>query len=417
MRRVAMVLLAAVWAALMLAGLVAVYLRLTTGHTLESTGNFVFWGLLVSAYIWFIGLSAGSFLLSSLIYVFGVAKLKPLGKAALLSALVTLLAALVTIWMDIGHMERFWEIYTRGNVFSMMAWMVWLYTTYFLLLLVEFWFAIRDDLVVWASRPGFLGALSRILASGFTARDEASRRRDERVVKVLGTIGIPLAVAFHGGVGALFGVVMARPYWNQPLYPIAFLVGAVLSGTSLFPVLVGYFWPERQSEGFRDTIATLARYTLGLLIVYLLLEWAEFSIGLYNMVIYQKGPEEALSLWVIVGGPFNWTFWLIHLVLGSIVPLVILAVWPRNANLVGIAGLLIVASFLAVRLNIVIPALATPPLPGLAEAFSDLRLSTGYFPSGVELGILSFSVALSALLFYLGFRWLPVLPYRKEAEG
>lgn len=412
-----MVLLGLVWLVLMVIGLVGVYLRLTTGHTLEATGNFVFWGLLVSAYIWFIGLSAGSFLLSSLIYVFGVEKLKPLGKAALLSALVTLLAALMTIWMDIGHMGRFWEIYTRGNPFSMMAWMVWLYTAYFALLLVEFWFAIRQDLVVWSRRPGFVGVLSRILTLGVTGSDEASLRRDDRVVKVLGTIGVPLAVAFHGGVGALFGVVMARPYWNQPLYPIAFLVGALLSGTALFAVLVGYFWPDRQSESFRDIIATLARYTLGLLVLYLLLEWAEFSIGLYNMIIYRKGPEEALSFWVVLGGPFSWTFWAIHLILGSLVPLVILAAWPRNANLVGIAGLLIAASFLVVRLNIVIPALVTPPLPGLAEAFSDLRLTTHYFPSGVEWAILSFSVALSMLLFYLGFRLLPVLPYREEAKG
>jgi protein NrfD len=417
MRRIAMVLLGLVWLVLMVIGLAGVYLRLTTGHTLEATGNFIFWGLLVSAYIWFIGLSAGSFLLSSLIYVFGVERLKPLGKAALLSALVTLLAALVTIWMDIGHMGRFWEIYTRGNPFSMMAWMVWLYTAYFALLMVEFWFAIRADLVVWSRRPGFAGVLSRLLTFGVRGTDEASLRRDERVVKVLGTIGVPLAVAFHGGVGALFGVVMARPYWNQPLYPIAFLVGALLSGTALFSVLVGYFWPERQSENFRQIIATLARYTLGLLVLYLLLEWAEFSIGLYNMIIYQKGPEEALSFWVVLGGPFNWSFWLIHLILGSIVPLVILAAWPRNANLVGIAGLLIAASFLAVRLNIVIPALAAPPLPGLAEAYSDLRLTVQYFPSPVEWAILSFSVALSMMLFFLGFRLLPVLPYREEAKA
>jgi len=99
------------------------------------------------------------------------------------------------------------------------------------------------------------------------------------------------------------------------------------------------------------------------------------------------------------------------------VPLVILAAWPRNANLVGIAGLLIAASFLAVRLNIVIPALAAPPLPGLAEAYSDLRLTVQYFPSPVEWAILSFSVALSMMLFYLGFRLLPVLPYREEAKA
>lgn len=35
---------------------------------------------------------------------------------------------------------------------------------------------------------------------------------DMKVLRILGTIGVPLAVAFHGSVGALFGVVGARPY-------------------------------------------------------------------------------------------------------------------------------------------------------------------------------------------------------------
>ncbi len=37
-----------------------------------NTGSYVSWGLAVSSYIYFIGLSVGAFLLSSLVYVFRI---------------------------------------------------------------------------------------------------------------------------------------------------------------------------------------------------------------------------------------------------------------------------------------------------------------------------------------------------------
>src|SRR3990167_2892250 len=117
-----------VWFAALAAGLVGIVLRLTTGHELADYTSSIPWGLWVATYIYLVGLSAGSFLLSALIYVFGLRRLEPIGKLALFTALVALLAALLTIWLDIGHMERFYLIFTRGNPLSMMAWMVWLYT-------------------------------------------------------------------------------------------------------------------------------------------------------------------------------------------------------------------------------------------------------------------------------------------------
>ncbi|BAW02498.1 polysulphide reductase NrfD [Thermus thermophilus] len=64
--------------ALAAVGLTGFFLRLATGHHLAAYGSYVPWGLWVAAYIYFIGLSAGAFLLSALVYVFGVRKLEPI---------------------------------------------------------------------------------------------------------------------------------------------------------------------------------------------------------------------------------------------------------------------------------------------------------------------------------------------------
>jgi len=209
--------LGAVWALAFAAGLCGVAQRLALGHEAANYGSYIPWGLWVAQYIYFVGLSAGAFLLSSLVYVFGVRRLERIGKLALWTALVTLLCALLVIWLDLGHPLHFWKVYTNPQPTSMMAWMVWLYTAYFLLVLAELWFATRADLVVWSNRPGLLGALTRALAFGTHDISPRTLACDRQVLRVLGTLGVPLAIAFHGGVGALFGVVGARPCWDSAL--------------------------------------------------------------------------------------------------------------------------------------------------------------------------------------------------------
>jgi len=56
--------------ALALAGLGFIIYRYVAGLQTTDMGGVVSWGLWISLYILFIGLSAGSFLLSTIIYVF-----------------------------------------------------------------------------------------------------------------------------------------------------------------------------------------------------------------------------------------------------------------------------------------------------------------------------------------------------------
>ena len=146
------------WLALVAVGIAGLALRVHSGRELVHYGSYIPWGLWVSAYIYFIGLSAGAFLLSSLVYVFRVERLRPLGRTALFTAAVTLFMALFTIWMDLGHMERFWEVLTRPNFHSMMAWMVWLYSAYFLLILAELWLDLRRTGPAAATRSAGCGS-------------------------------------------------------------------------------------------------------------------------------------------------------------------------------------------------------------------------------------------------------------------
>ncbi len=379
--------------------------RLANGHVNAAYGSYVPWGLWVAEYTYFIGLSAGAFLLSTLVYVFNMRRLEKVGKLALLTAIVTLFAAMFLIFLDLGHPERAWKLIVNTNFHSIMGWMIWLYSSYFILLLAEFWFALRGDLVAWSSKS----ALARFLTFGRTDASEAALAADRRTLRILGSIGVPLAVAFHGGVGALFGVLGSRPYWNSGLTPIVFLVGALLSGGALLTFVTAVFDPNRGTAEHRDLVLFLGKIVIGLLAFDVLLEWADYSISYYSSI-----PAHVNALRLVLFGPYWWVFWGLHLGLGVIVPAILLIVGRRSWQYVALAGFLIAVTFISVRLNIVIPALVTPEIQGLEQAYAGPGLTFAYFPSLTEwlLGLWAASVAV--LVFLSGIRWLPVLNQPKE---
>ncbi len=409
-------LLAAYWVVvviLLAVGAVGLYWRLAYGHKLANYGELVVWGLWVAMYIYFIGLSAGAFLISALVYAFGVERFRPIARLSLFTAIVALLVALLHIWFDLGHMERFYEVYTRPHFTSMMAWMVWLYTAYFLLLLAEFWFDGRQDFIRWSEKPGIVGAISRILTLGSKDLSPESRARDERVTRVLGSIGVPLAIMFHGGVGALFGVVSARPAWHSGLFPLLFLVSALVSGGALLTFLYVVLAPDKQSPTYRSLVQGLATLVLGLVLLDFLFTFSEYFIALYGSI-----PGHVAPLIQEMVGPFWYVFWIGQVGLGLVVPIVLLG-WKRTRQSpfwVGVAALSVVLAFVGVRLNIVIPPLSVPELKGLVEAVPNPRMTTTYVPSAMEwflsFGIIGFGMA----LFAIGYSLLPVQPQvAKEA--
>ena len=127
-------------------GMGALFYRLSVGLGITRLGSTVPWGLWVAFYIYFIGLSAGSFLLSSLVFVFGNKNLEPLSRLAVLQAFVCLLLGLVFIFIDLGHWERFHYVLIYPQWHSVLAWEIWFYNAYIIVLLLELWMLMRRDL-------------------------------------------------------------------------------------------------------------------------------------------------------------------------------------------------------------------------------------------------------------------------------
>ena len=199
---------------------------------------------------------------------------------------------------------------------------------------------------------------------------------------------------------------MNRPIWNSALTPLLFIVAALLSGGALLTFLAYVFRRDGQ------LITILGRIILYLLLLFVFLEGLQFFVG------YQTGLRQVVAALDMIGsGRYWWTFWLVHLLVGSLVPAVLLLARRDDAKAVAWACLLIVATFLAVRFDFVIPDLAVYKLEGLERAFVHPRLSTAYIPNLNEWLVSIWVVSLGLLLFALGARYLPVVDGQEGGEA
>ena len=157
-------------------------------------------GVLIAIYFYLTGISAGSFILSTLAYVFGQAKYKPIGKIAVVLATAVLIIAPMALLIHVGRPFRAWRLFYNINFTSPISWGSFLLTLY---------------------------PINCIIYGYFIFKNNA------KMTKLFGTIGIPLAVSVHGYCGFILGFAKARHLWNTALMPILFLVSAIVSGIAL----------------------------------------------------------------------------------------------------------------------------------------------------------------------------------------
>jgi molybdopterin-containing oxidoreductase family membrane subunit len=388
----------AYWAVLgivALVGLAAIAVRSTEGLRVTNLTSLVPWGLWVAFYIYFIGLSAGSFLISTMIYVFGVKRFEPVGRMAIFVAFIAMLTGLMFVLLDLGHMERFWTVFFNRNSRSVLEWEIHFYNLYVVILLSELWLLMRRDLIRCSRGQGLKATVCRLLALGSKDLSEASAAKDMRAVRILGTLGVPVALAVHGGTGAIFAVVKARPYWYTGLFPLIFIVSALASGGALLTFLYAFF--GRKDKEHSTLVAGLGKMVAGFLALDLVFLASETLVGLYGAV-----PDHLATYQAIMTGPFWYVFWIGQLGLGAVVPLFLILFrrTRQSAGWIGVAGALIVTGILGVRLNIVIPPLTVPLMPGIDTAYPLGRFSTFDF-TGLA-GTL-FSLAIAAFVIASGW--------------
>jgi protein NrfD len=354
------------WLALLVLGAYGIYQRVTRGHLPAGYGSYVPWGLWVALYFHGVGIAGGAFAIGAGGYVLDLPGFR--SRTVLRMVIVLAVAAIVpgfmAVWLDLGHMDRSYRIFFDPSFTSMMAFNAWMYGAFVVVAAICFF-------------------LSLTPASGW--------------LKPLLCLAILFSVLFPSQSGAFFGVVDAKVFWHSALLPVLFFTSAVTAGTATLLAIRGILGRASGLETLeenRSAMRILRNILLAGVIAYFAFEFAEFSIALWNPNTH--APAIELILW----GPYWWVFWIVHLLIGGLLPLLLLLIPNRNAWVV--AAVLLAVTFVSTRLNVLVPGQAVGEIRGLQEAFHHDRLTYIYHATVMEYLVGLFLVAVGMAVFFIG---------------
>ncbi len=394
------------WIALLtvitMVGFYAIITGFLKGHEVTfNTSTGVPWGMLISAYIFFVVSSTGMCLVSSLGHVFGMKRFEPLAKRAILLAIVLMLSGFLVIASDL---ERPWLMvlyfFVTPNPTSAMWWMGALYGLYLVFMVVEFFFLCRADILQRLNFPSAaITAFHKAFLVGIREISPNTIKRNMKLARLSGAGGVISAIAAHSTLGAVFGFIGSRSIWHGPYLPIYFILSAFVSGSAILILSLVLSHKTRGQEltlEIKEVLQSLGQLLLLFLGIFLF-----FTIWKLVTAQYGRIPEEFESAMLLINGPLSVPFWVGEILLGILIPTVIL-VYTRAQRFwaVTAASLLVIVGMFAARYDFVVAGQLVPIIgrDGLWQ----------YTPSVIETLSTLGALSLCLLLYSLGNRLFPL---------
>lgn len=366
---------------------VATWYMFSHGIAVTNMTQQVPWGAVIVLFIYFVGLSAGSFIISAISVLFGQTQFKVFSRIAGFTAVLMIVAGLMMLISDWGRPDRILVPFVHVNPRSILSWNAFIYSTYI----------VNGILYLWALF-----------------------KNKETYIKVLAISATALAVGVHSGTGAIFGIINGRELFFSSLTPVAFVVSALSSGTGLAIIMLVASFKLTKRPYDERLMRELSRLMTGLIIFVIYLMLIEHFVHLY-VPEYQEGER-----FILFGGNvYTWLFWGGLIFLGGLVPVaILLSKLGKSLNWILVASGLHVVGVLCERAVIVLPGQILPqPLFYDSEVTSRFQdgVTASYFPNFIELIQIGGVIAGVALIFMMGLKIFPLLPreavYVKEPKA
>ncbi len=375
-------------------GAVAILYGFWRGHeSVYNASRWMPWGVLISTYVFFAVSASGMCLISSLGHVFHMERYEPLARRAVFFAMISLVAG---FWALAGDLERpwrlpIWAVLTPGFS-SAIWWMGVLYGLYLVVLIVEFFYLSRAEML--RRSPVSINPSS----AGSQAAAQQRLKKSKSFAWFAGIGGFVLAIAAPGTLGAVFGVVKASYLWYGAYMPVYFILSALVSGAALLAlvIILTYKLGGKEIGAVRGLVLALGKLLLVFLALFLLFTAWRIVAGLYGSV-----PGKVDAAQFLVNGRLGLSFWVFEMFLGLFVPLIILLI-PKTRTLlgVGLAAFLVMIGMFVARYDFVAAGQLTS-----AEREAQ---SVSLMPSPTEMIVVLGAFALFAALYLIGNRFLPL---------
>ncbi len=283
------------------------------------------WGLYITAFMFFVGLSAGGLIVASSAHVFGIESFKRVSVPAVITSIVCICCAGAFVLIDLGGVARVWRMLVGLNFTSPLAWDMIVITCYLVINVLD---------LVWLVRG------------------------DERKVAVLSRVALPVAILVHSVTAWIFGLQIAKAWYSAIMAPI-FVASACDSGLAL--LLICLLALDR--AGLFKFDRALMKSLAGLLATFIAVD--AFFIGCECLTMGYPGAGEAGALAIMATGktaPFFWA----EIIGGLAIPFLML-VFARNREnpvLVVAASALVVIGVFCKRVWLLFTSFTVPNVYG-----------------------------------------------------
>jgi dimethyl sulfoxide reductase membrane subunit len=343
------------------------------GLGVTGLSNTVSWGLYIVVFMFLVGISAGGLIVVAVSELLGTTTLASLNRLAVIVSGTAIAAAALSIMPDLGRPEMFWKMVVSPNWTSPLMWDMVVITLYLSIAAIDLYILTRP-------------------------------RPMHRALRIMAMVTLPVAVLVHSVTAWIFGLLVARPFWNTALMAPLFISSALVSGTALVLLVT---WVASRTTSFsppRHVFADLGKLLAWFVAVDAFLLAAEVLTVFTSRVDYHTAPLEILLFGRLA--PLFWS----EVTLGLVVPFAIFATRFRHRMpwlLIG--AVLAIGGVFAKRVNILMPGMYEP-LVGMAPGVPGGRpgqpfnVVETYAPTWVEYGVLIGIFAFAAALVTLGVR-------------
>lgn len=390
--------------------------QLRHGLGVTAMRNYVSWGLYISTFIFFIGISHSGTLVSAILRITKQEWRRPITRSAELLTFVSLLFGGIMPIIDLGRPDRIANLVIFGRIQSPLMWDIISICTYFVgssvflfLPMIPDMALCRDRLIVCDSPfKKFKKWLYTKMSLGWQGT-KSQWHRLEKSMTIMTIVIIPVAVSVHTVVSYIFAMTL-RPGWNSTVFGPYFVAGALYSGSAGVILGMAVFRKLYHLEKYITPrhFDLMGRLVLALTLIYAYLNLNEYWVPAYNMI-----TAEGHLLTDLFSGSYSIAFWTCQF--GTVLLPIIIMAFPkgRSITMLSITCIIIVAGAWVKRYLIVVPTLLHPYMP-IQEVPG--TWST-YFPNYVEFSVTAACLAGIFLVITLFSKLFPMMAVWEVEEG
>ena len=268
----------------------------------------IHWNWIVAIDLFAAGLSAGAFIISATAYFLGKEKYENITRIGAYIAPFPVIVGILALIYDLERPQLFWKLFLTFQPNSVMSLGSWL--------LLFFSFFSMGHFYLWLpERFDYLKVIPAIQSNRFL-----SRFKGDNLTKIRGLVagfGIPISIGVGIYTGVLLGALTARPFWNNPMLPMLFLISAMMTGSASI-CFVGCF-----IKGFRGMSRDQINTNKFMIhsIDFTLMVFSIIAIFLFILGLYVSPRSSVAAVHLIMGGEFTLLFWILVVGVGILLPL------------------------------------------------------------------------------------------------